>query len=42
MSDESRRKKAYLYQLVTMANYYIPDERMMVVEDGNGGSYRNQ
>ncbi len=42
MSDESSRKKAHLYQLVIATNYYVPEESMMMDEDENSGSHRNQ
>ncbi len=37
-----QKRKVHLSWLVSVIDYYVHDERMIVVEDENGGSCRNQ
>ncbi len=42
MSDECHKKKPHRYLLVIVTDQYVLDESMMVDDDENGGSYRNE
>ncbi len=42
ISGGDHKKKAHFYRLVIVTDYYVPEERMLVDEDENGRSYRNQ